>query len=80
MNRDEVNAALAEVELTEALDAAKDVVFGGDDSDEAHAALKAAETALSDHRQCARADRVPTNSPGVAAPDPINVTTAPEGG
>lgn len=80
MNRAELEAATAEVELSEGLDAAKAVVFGGDTSDKALDALKHAENLLSDHRRAARADRVPNNEPGVAAPDPINVTTAPEGG
>jgi len=75
MNRAELDAATAEVELTEKLDAAKAVVFGGDDSEQAQTALKDAETALCDLRRTARADRSPTTEPGVAAPDPINVTT-----
>ncbi len=68
-----------EASLSAALDAAKERVFGGDESDEAHKALKDAEWALTSHRietRSGAASAVPDE--GVAAPEPVQVTT--EGG
>lgn len=77
MNREELEAEMATLDLVDAAIAAKDKVRGGDTSDEALAELAAAKEALANHRRDVRSNRVPTDvapEDGVATPETVAVT------
>lgn len=59
MNREELEAGLAEITLVEKLDVLKAKVRDGDRSEKTLAAFKAAKLALYEARQVLRAGRVP---------------------